>query len=115
MVTKAADSLHGVLPSDFQNEVQGRVVDISSLENIDALWDKFRGENINVDVVVLNAASFPKVAPILELGTEILLETISSMCWPGIVCAEIVHAEPGSQESMFFTSTASMTTWDFAG
>lgn len=74
MVTKAADSLHAVLPSDFPGEVQGRVVDISSLDNIAASWDKFREENIYVGVVVLNAASFSKVAPILELGTEILLD-----------------------------------------
>lgn len=74
VVTKAAGSLHAVLPSDFPGELQGRVVDISSLDNIAASWDKFREENIYVGVVVLNAASFSKVAPILELGTEILLD-----------------------------------------
>jgi hypothetical protein len=49
-------------------------VDISSLERIDAPWDKLREEDINVDVVVLNVASYSKVVPVLELGAEILLE-----------------------------------------
>lgn len=31
VVSKAADPLHAMLPSNFQREVQGRVVDISSL------------------------------------------------------------------------------------
>lgn len=74
VVAKAADSLHAMLPPSFQGEVQGRVVDISSLENIDAFWDGIREEGISVDVVVLNAASFSKVAPVLELGVDTLLE-----------------------------------------
>ncbi|KAL2837443.1 hypothetical protein BJX68DRAFT_221018 [Aspergillus pseudodeflectus] len=73
-VNNAVDSLRTVLPSSFQGEVQGRVVNIASMESIDAFWDKLHEDNIKVDVVVLNAASFSKVAPVLELRVETLLE-----------------------------------------
>ncbi|KAL4907239.1 hypothetical protein BDW74DRAFT_148778 [Aspergillus multicolor] len=75
-VTEAASSLRDELAaeSSFVGNIEGRVGDISSLESIDALWDNLDKEEITVDVIVLNAASFSKVAPVLELGVETLLE-----------------------------------------
>ncbi|RDW70556.1 SDR family NAD(P)-dependent oxidoreductase [Aspergillus mulundensis] len=75
-VAEAAVSLRAEVAAEgnLKGEIQGRVGDISSLESIDALWDGLAAENITVDVVVLNAASFSKAAPVLEIGVHTLLE-----------------------------------------
>lgn len=73
-VTAAVSSLLSELPSTFQGEIQGRVCDISNQRNIDELWDNLKRENVEVDVVVLNAASFSQTKPMLELGAEALLD-----------------------------------------
>ncbi|KAL2862637.1 SDR family NAD(P)-dependent oxidoreductase [Aspergillus lucknowensis] len=73
-VTKGVASLRSELDSSFQGEIIGRVCELSDLASIDQLWDSFAGEGIEIDVVVLNAASFSKGKPLLELGVEALLE-----------------------------------------
>lgn len=51
-------------------EVEGRAVDISSIEQIRKLWSNLATEGVYVDVLVLSAAAYGKSAPILEMGSE---------------------------------------------
>ncbi|KAF4184904.1 hypothetical protein CNMCM8927_001236 [Aspergillus lentulus] len=72
-VTEAVSSLRSELPSSFQGQISGRVCDISDQAHIDDLWDQLARDNVDVDVVVLNAASFSQVKPVLDLGVDTLL------------------------------------------
>lgn len=79
-------------------------MDISSLERIDAPWDKLREEDINVDVVVLNVASYSKVVPVLELGAEILLEDYQMNVQAGYRFAQRLSAQNlGGKKVCFYS------------
>lgn len=73
-VTEAVSSLRSELPSSFQGQISGRVCDISEQAHIDDLWDQLARDHVDVDVVVLNAASFSQAKPVLDLGVDTLLD-----------------------------------------
>lgn len=51
--------------------VEARAIDISSLEQIGKLWSDLESENIYIDILVLSASAYGKIAPILDMGSEI--------------------------------------------
>lgn len=50
--------------------VEGRVCDISNLEDVRKLWSDLETDSVYVNVLVLSAAAFGNSTPILENGLE---------------------------------------------
>ncbi|CEI60156.1 hypothetical protein FVEN_g8058 [Fusarium venenatum] len=53
---------------EWQSLVEGRVCDIADLNSTEALWSSLQTDGIFVDVLVLNAAAYGAIEPILSGG-----------------------------------------------
>ncbi|CAF3540928.1 unnamed protein product, partial [Fusarium graminearum] len=52
----------------WQSHVEGRVCDIADLDSTEALWSSLQSDGIFVDILVLNAAAYGAIEPILTGG-----------------------------------------------
>ncbi|KAM0348231.1 hypothetical protein ACHAP4_010978 [Fusarium culmorum] len=52
----------------WQSHIEGRVCDIADLGSTEALWSSLQSDGIFVDVLVLNAAAYGAIEPILTGG-----------------------------------------------
>jgi NAD(P)-dependent dehydrogenase (short-subunit alcohol dehydrogenase family) len=68
VVKDAASKVQQEVGSSTQ--VEGRAIDISSIEEIHKLWSDLDAEGFYVNVLVLSAAAYGKSASILEMGSE---------------------------------------------
>jgi NAD(P)-dependent dehydrogenase (short-subunit alcohol dehydrogenase family) len=51
-------------------DVRAWAVDVSSLEHIHKLWSELEAEGVYVDVLVLSASAYGKIATIMDMGAE---------------------------------------------
>lgn len=70
VIASAAQKLAAATNHPDSSEIRGIPCDISDATTVDALWAGFAKEGIAIDVLVLNAASFAPLQPLMELGTE---------------------------------------------
>ncbi|UZP43258.1 hypothetical protein NXS19_011074 [Fusarium pseudograminearum] len=52
----------------WQSHIEGRVCDIADFDSTEALWSSLQSDGIFVDVLVLNAAAYGAIEPILTGG-----------------------------------------------
>ncbi|KAI0408956.1 putative short-chain dehydrogenase [Xylaria palmicola] len=70
VVASAARDLAAEAGGEAGDRVLGLPCDISDAAAVEALWDRLRADGVSVDVLVLNAAAFAPLKPLLEVGTK---------------------------------------------
>lgn len=64
------------LAQEFPNSrVLGLQCDIAKSSDVERVWNNFKSQGTVIDVLVLNATIVPKLLPLLELGTEDIMES----------------------------------------
>ncbi|GFG16914.1 putative dioxygenase C576.01c [Aspergillus lentulus] len=114
-VTEAVSSLRSELPSSFQGQISGRVCDVSDQAHIDDLWDQLARDNVDIDVVVLNAASFSQAKPVLDLGVDTLLDDYRVNVLAGYRFAQRLSRQNASKKKYLINvSTIAIHNFDMA-
>lgn len=99
VVVSAAQKLAREAGPAFRGEVVGLPCDITDAAAVDALWDKFRADGVVVDVLVLNAAGFAPLKPLLEVGTEGVWKTYDANVRAQLQMTERFYKQEGKGAS----------------
>ncbi|KAI1108876.1 NAD(P)-binding protein [Nemania sp. NC0429] len=112
VVASAAQKLAREAGPAFKGEVLGLLCDITDAAAVDALWDKFRADGVVVDVLVLNAAGFAPLKPLLDLGTDGVWKTYDANVRAQLQMTERFYKQEGKGSSatknLVHVSTASI-------
>ncbi|KAK6700725.1 hypothetical protein SNK05_013563 [Fusarium graminearum] len=70
-----------------------RQLDIGDFSAVDAFWTQLASEGISVDVFVSNAAAFPELKPLLEIGTKVTWSQLNTNVHAPMYLLEKFHAQ----------------------
>jgi short-subunit dehydrogenase len=68
-LASALQTLENSRPVGSTTQILGRTVSINDIESIKSLWDDFKIDGIEVNILILNAAKTGK-SPIMEMGSS---------------------------------------------
>ncbi|KAI1133685.1 NAD(P)-binding protein [Nemania abortiva] len=112
VVASAAQKLSDEAGSAYKGEILGLPCDITDAGAVDALWEKFRTDGVFVDVLVLNAAGFAPLKPLLDAGTDGIWKTFDANVRAQMQMTERFYKQEGKgvseTKNLVHVSTASI-------
>ena len=70
-----------------------RQLNIGDFSAVDTFWTQLASEGISVDVFVSNAAAFPELKPLLEIGTKVTWSQLNTNVHAPMYLLEKFHAQ----------------------
>ncbi|KAK6697147.1 hypothetical protein SNK05_013589 [Fusarium graminearum] len=80
-----------------------RQLDIGDFSAVDAFWTQLASEGISVDVFVSNAAAFPELKPLLEIGTKVTWSQLNTNVHAPMYLLEKFHAQNTGKQRLHAT------------
>ncbi|KAM0294384.1 hypothetical protein ACHAPM_011276 [Fusarium culmorum] len=101
----------------WQSHIEGRVCDIADLGSTEALWSSLQSDGIFVDVLVLNAAAYGAIEPILTGGLNKVWGDFESNVRSTVDMTERFYKQKLDTKAKFLVniSTCAMYMWTTMG
>ncbi|KAK8063039.1 hypothetical protein PG997_015136 [Apiospora hydei] len=81
-------------------QVVGLRCDVAESDDVEALWADLKARGILVDVLVLNATIVPPMAPLLEVGTKVIMESYNVNLKGNLDMTEHFYKQEGSRKGV---------------